>query len=258
MPEQFFLKMVNTIEIIGFYGASERIVEIEHPVEIQTAYPFDVNRFYEQIDKALTVISSAEIMSILEQVFDQILNCRYLSVNLVKKLMIEILSRFSERASQLGGAVEEVLVFGSYKHYQQIVHITNFEDMKEWFFLFAEQFAKTFAARQKSTDSDLIKQVLKYIDDNLTSVIQLNEAARYIGVSEPYLSSYFKKTMGENFIPYVNRKKIEAAKKMLSEGMLVYQVSDILGFENSTYFSKLFKKIEGITPEQYRKNKNTD
>ena len=64
--------------------------------------------------------------------------------------------------------------------------------------------------------------------------------------------------MGENFIPYVNRKKIEVAEQMLSEGKLVYQVSDILGFENSTYFSKLFKKIKGITPEQYRKVNNKD
>lgn len=258
MSDHFFLKMVNTIEIIGFYGASDWIVEIGQPVEIQTSYPFDVNQYYEQIDKALSVISSAQIMDILEQIFDQISSSKYLSVNLVKKLMIELLSRFSERASQLGGAVEELVVFGSYKHYQQIVHITNFDDMKEWFFLFAEEFVKKFAARQKSTDSDLIKQVLQYIDDNLTSVIQLNEAARYIGVSEPYLSTYFKKTMGENFIPYVNRKKIEAAEQMLSEGMLVYQVSDILGFENSTYFSKLFKKIKGITPEQYRKVNNKD
>lgn len=201
MSDHFFLKMVNTIEIIGFYGASDWIVEIGQPVEIQTSYPFDVNQYYEQIDKALSVISSAQIMDILEQIFDRISSSKYLSVNLVKKLMIELLSRFSERASQLGGAVEELVVFGSYKHYQQIVHITNFDDMKEWFFLFAEEFVKKFAARQKSTDSDLIKQVLQYIDDNLTSVIQLNEAARYIGVSEPYLSTYFKKTMGKTSFP---------------------------------------------------------
>ena len=253
VPDHFFLRLVNTIEVIAFYGSGDNIVEIKTPIEIQTAYPFDVNSYFERIEKGLAQVSQKDMSEALEQLFDEIAGCRFLSVNMVKKLMIEILSRFSDRASQLGGAMEEVMVFGSYKHYQSIVHITNFEDMKEWFLTFVQEFAKTFSARRKRSDSDLIGQVLSYIDGNLTNVIQLGEVARSVGVSEPYLSSYFKKTMGENFIPYVNRKKIEAAKGMLREGKLVYQVSDILGFENSTYFSKLFKKLEGITPEQYRR-----
>lgn len=60
--------------------------------------------------------------------------------------------------------------------------------------------------------------------------------------------------MNENFIPYVNRQKIRRAKQLLAEGKMVYQVSDLLGYENSTYFSKVFKKVEGMTPEQYRKS----
>ena len=60
--------------------------------------------------------------------------------------------------------------------------------------------------------------------------------------------------MNENFIPYVNRLKMKRAKELLKDGKLVYQVSDILGYENATYFSKVFKRVEGMTPEQYRKN----
>lgn len=53
--------------------------------------------------------------------------------------------------------------------------------------------------------------------------------------------------MNENFIPYVNRQKIRRAKQLLAEGKMVYQVSDLLGYENSTYFSKVLKKVEGMT-----------
>lgn len=60
--------------------------------------------------------------------------------------------------------------------------------------------------------------------------------------------------MNENCIPYVNKQKIKRAKQLLSEGKMVYQVSDMLGYENSTYFSKVFKKMEGVTPDVYRKN----
>ena len=78
------------------------------------------------------------------------------------------------------------------------------------------------------------------------------ETLSYTSVEEGV--SFFKKTMNENFIPYVNRQKMKRAKQLFAEGKMVYQVSDILGYENSTYFSKVFKKVEGITPEQYRKN----
>lgn len=77
--------------------------------------------------------------------------------------------------------------------------------------------------------------------------------ARHIGVSEPYLSTFFKRNMNENFIPYVNRQKIRKAKQLLGEGKMVYQVADLLGYENHTYFSKVFKKMEGVTPDEYRR-----
>lgn len=253
LPEMYFLKLLNSIEVIAFYGSSEHIVTLEQPVDVAASYPFDVNKYYKEIDRALATTSQKDMFLILDRLFQEITQCACLSVNLVKKLMIELLSRFSDRASHLGGVMEEVIVFGSYKHYQSIVYITNLKDMKEWFYQFVQEYVNAFFHRQKRSESELIEQVLDYIDSNLTSALQLGEAARRVGVSEPYLSSYFKKTMGENFIPYVNRRKIEEAKKMLKEGKLVYQISDLLGFENSTYFSKLFKKMEGITPEQYRK-----
>ena len=110
-----------------------------------------------------------------------------------------------------------------------------------------------YFTRQKKSESDIIELALNYIEEHMEDSIQLSDVARYIGVSEPYLSSFFKRTMNENFIPYVNRQKVRKAKQLFAEGKLVYQVSEMLGYEDSTYFSKVFKKIEGITPEQYRK-----
>lgn len=170
-----------------------------------------------------------------------------------EKLMIEILSRFSKKAGQLGGTIEEIEVHDSFKHYQKMVQITNFRDMRRWWKEFVCKFTLQFFTRQKKSESDIIQNALDYIEKNLCRSIQLSDVAKYVGVSEPYLSSYFKNTMNENFIPYVNRQKMKRAKQLLAEGKMVYQVSDLLGYENSTYFSKVFKKVEGITPEQYRK-----
>ncbi len=169
-------------------------------------------------------------------------------------LMIEILSRFSGKARALGGNIEEIEVQDSYKHYQKIANVTSFAGLRQWWSDFVRQFTAQFFTRQKKSESDIIQNALNYIEDNLDKPIQLSDVARQIGVSEPYLSSFFKSSMNENFIPYVNRQKMKRARQLFAEGRMVYQVSELLGYENTTYFSKVFKRVEGMTPEQYQKN----
>ena len=251
---RFFMGIANAIENYGFFGGSSQVIRMDLPLEIQKECPFDLGNYMARLEKGIQKISKEEILEVLEAFFDTIAQYQNLSVTLVKRMMIEMLSRFSDKAGQLGGAIEEIEVNESYKHYQKIVHTTSFEEMKTWWRSFVSQFTAQFFTRQKRSESDLIENTLEYIERNLDKTIQLADVARQIGVSEPYLSSFFKKTMNENFIPYVNRQKMRRAKQLFAEGKMVYQVSDILGYENSTYFSKVFKKIEGITPEQYRKN----
>ena len=98
-----------------------------------------------------------------------------------------------------------------------------------------------------------MKEAISYIENHISEQIQLSQAARSIGVSGAYLSTIFKKELGQNFIEYVNIRKVDLAKEMFENGKMVYEVSEILGFENSTYFSKVFKKYTGISPDSYRK-----
>mgnify|MGYP004457010857 FL=1 len=252
--DQFFVQMANSIEVYGFYECSSQTVVLEAPIEIKKALSFDVDQCMEQLEYGIAKISEKEMNATLRYMFDQIEATPYISVNLVKKLMIEMLSRFSQKATALGGTIEEIEVQESRKHYQKIVNITSFKEVESWWMEFLPKFSRLFFTRQKKTESDIIQSALDYIEANLDKPIQLSDVAKMIGVSEPYLSSYFKSTMNENFIPYVNRMKMKRAKELLKDGKLVYQVSDILGYENATYFSMVFKRVEGMTPEQYRKN----
>lgn len=82
----------------------------------------------------------------------------------------------------------------------------------------------------------------------------MKDAAKEIGVSGAYLSTLFKREVGQNLIEFINIRKMQMAKDLLEQGKLVYEVSDLLGFENVTYFSKVFKKYEGVAPDSYRRN----
>ncbi|MDR2619480.1 MAG: AraC family transcriptional regulator, partial [Treponema sp.] len=100
-----------------------------------------------------------------------------------------------------------------------------------------------------------LKKALSYINENLHKPLQLSEVASFAQVSESHLSSNFKQKMGLSFVTYVHRLKIKEAKHLLEQGELVYKVSERLGYESPSYFSKVFKKQEGVSPEQYQRQK---
>lgn len=83
--------------------------------------------------------------------------------------------------------------------------------------------------------------------------ISLQSVAGQINVNPSYLSRIFKQEKGENFISYLTRIRIERAKLYLKSGKLrVYEIADKVGYHNHTYFSKIFKKNVGVSPEDYR------
>ncbi|MBP3039126.1 PocR ligand-binding domain-containing protein [Bacillaceae bacterium Marseille-Q3522] len=98
-----------------------------------------------------------------------------------------------------------------------------------------------------------IKKALKYIDKHLNEQITLDEVANYIYLSPYYFSKLFKKETGVNFINYVNEKKIEKAKELLKvSDWSVDSIAKNLGFSQTSYFCKVFRNANGITPKKYR------
>lgn len=93
---------------------------------------------------------------------------------------------------------------------------------------------------------------INYIYDHLHEKITIGDAAAETGVSEGHLSRLFKKETGMTFNEYVMRKKTETARNMIDySGYSLSQIANILAFGSQSYFVKVFKKYEGITPGKY-------
>ena len=97
-----------------------------------------------------------------------------------------------------------------------------------------------------------IVMCINYIYDHLHEKITVADVADYIGISEAHLSRLFKKETGMTFNEYVMRKKTETARNMIDySGYSLSQIANILAFGSQSYFVKVFKKYEGITPGKY-------
>lgn len=97
--------------------------------------------------------------------------------------------------------------------------------------------------------------IVRYMQEHLTEEISLNVLAEEFHLSASYISQLFKNEIGVNFLVYLTNIRMEQAKKLLlSTPLSIAEVSERSGYGDYRVFTKAFKKSEGVTPSQYRRN----
>lgn len=102
--------------------------------------------------------------------------------------------------------------------------------------------------------SPVVIQVMDWMKANYYTTISVREVAKEVGYNTDYLSYLFKKNTGVTFISYLNKIRIENSKSLLLHyNITIKEVAYSCGFEDEKYFMKSFKKLEGMTPSEYKK-----
>lgn len=100
----------------------------------------------------------------------------------------------------------------------------------------------------------IVAKAVKYIEKNLEKPLSRNQVASYVCISPDHISRLFKKEMGVSFLQFLNDLKIRKAKEYLIKSDIpISDISQMLGIENFSYFSTIFKKATKMTPLDYRK-----
>ena len=102
--------------------------------------------------------------------------------------------------------------------------------------------------------SQLIKNVITYINEHYQEDIRLSSLARQVWVSPSYLSRQFKSKVGVNIIQFITQRRLQAAQRLLiTSDLNIGEISSRLGFKSGNYFYTVFKKSYGISPREYRR-----
>lgn len=106
---------------------------------------------------------------------------------------------------------------------------------------------------QKQTN-EVLCDILAYISENYEKELNLMEVAEVFGFNYSYLSTYFHTHKGEGFSEYLNQIRVEKACKLLEKKeKSIANISELVGYRDHSYFCRVFKKITGKTPSQYRR-----
>lgn len=102
-------------------------------------------------------------------------------------------------------------------------------------------------------NAQLMKQILAYVDENITNELDLNILAEVFNRSPGYISTLFKRYVEGGFHTYITNKRIALAKKLLKDRSIPIQdTAEACGYYNAKYFSVVFKKHTGLSPREYR------
>jgi len=106
--------------------------------------------------------------------------------------------------------------------------------------------------RDNGSHSDLLSKILNYIHYNIGEINTAKDIANHFYLSLPYISTFFSNHMKIPISKYIQMKKVAQAKLLLSSGSSVTDACYESGFNNCSYFIKVFKRIVGITPHEYK------
>jgi len=124
--------------------------------------------------------------------------------------------------------------------------------LSDWFRDQIESIADGWMRVREQNKHAAVEKARLYIELNVTRDVSLQEAAEHVGLNPTYLSVLFKEVMGETYIKYLTRYRMELAKSLLRKGLKVSEVSEKVGYLTHRHFTEVFKKYAGRTPGQYR------
>ena len=167
----------------------------------------------------------------------------------------ELIVVISRAAVDAGADINEIFLINE-NFTANIEEFTNLEDLSAWVSNMLQRFISFTFEFDKVKHADAVYKVIEYIKTNFRRHMSLEDIAASTYLSKTYLSSLFKKETGYSISEYINIVRIDRSKSLLmEENMSIIEIANLCGFEDQSYFTKVFKHIVGITPKKYRENR---
>jgi AraC-like DNA-binding protein len=171
---------------------------------------------------------------------------------IVKFRTLELLVLLS-RAALEGGADPEQSLSLNLRYIRDIDQLKDIDELSFWLGKVLNRFINLVFTFREVKHLGAIERAVRYIQLHYTSRVNLLDTAKAAGLSPAYFSTIFKEEMAVSFSEYVNRLRVGLAKSLLSgSDLALTDIAGRCGFEDQSYFSRIFKRIAGISPGRYR------
>jgi AraC-like DNA-binding protein len=164
-----------------------------------------------------------------------------------------ILNTLFRNAARNGGVPPFYLHYISEKFAIYIERVESLNALNKLIMVMAEDYCDLVRKRSHTGYSLLVQKALDYISVHFSKPLNLDKLAQHCLVHPAHLSRQFKKETNITLTEYIHKLRIEEAKLLLKkERTSIEWIAGTIGFEDAAYFTRVFKRLEGVTPTQYR------
>ena len=175
------------------------------------------------------------------------------NMELIKARLLELVVMISRAAVESGAELDRLLGL-NYNFISEAAEIQGFEELTHWVVKVLDTFLDTVYESRSLAGSRQLTDALSYIRSHHMQNLTLEDVAAQVYVSPYYLSHMFKEKLGVTFVEYLTRVRVEMAKNYLLNTQLpVAAIAERVGYEDAGYFGKVFKRLTGATPKQFRR-----
>jgi two-component system response regulator YesN len=237
----------------------DHISESVHQMKLfQDSKQEQVNYPFEKEKELLTKIAlgdKAASQKILNEILGYVFFSSGKDFEIVKARILELVVLLS-RAAVEGGADSSEIFGLNYKYLSEIHNLKTVEELTFWLSKIMARFTDCVFNLVDIRHKDTIYKAVDFIKRNYMERITLEEVAHIVYLNPSYFSKIFNNEMKCTFISYVNKIRINAGKNLLLDiSIPLTDVSSLVGFEDQSYFTKVFKKATGVTPGKFRESR---
>ena len=158
------------------------------------------------------------------------------------------------------GGADDRLIFDLTSGYrEELMRFDSLEKMSIWLGGVLNRFISYVFEFSDVQHQDTLRKIIRYIKENCAGKITLDDIARYVFLNKYYISRLFNEKMGMSISSYINNVRIERSKHLLAEtDMSIAAIANMIGFDDQSYFTRLFRRLTGCSPGKYRENNASD
>ena len=214
-------------------------------------YPFETEQ---ALLRAVRQSNRGEANRLLNELLGHVLFFSGGDLSQIKTRIYELLVLISRTAIEAGASPEQTL-HANNRYFLDISAIRDFDALCQWMMQVTNTLMDSIFDFTGVRHANVIHRSVQYINAHYAEKITLEEMARRVYLSPAYFSRVFKEETGEAFTAYLNRVRIDRSKELLRhKSIRLTDIALLVGFEDQSYYSKVFKKLEGITPLRYRES----
>ncbi|MEF9989979.1 MAG: AraC family transcriptional regulator [Christensenellaceae bacterium] len=173
-------------------------------------------------------------------------------LKIIKARVTELVVGLVREAVSSGAGMDNAFALSG-DYIAEIQKLGNIRELDMWLAKVLNNIMFSVLPASNLRHTALVQIVKNYIAENYMKKISLNELADLAGFSVSYLSKIFKEETQKSISSYINHERIESAKKLLkTTDISLVDLAYVVGFEEQSYFTKVFKKLEGVSPGRYR------